>query len=665
VLARHGLNVLEGELDELAQTIQASAVRDDIVAALDDWARAETDRQRWPRVLRLANLADEPDAWRQAVRQSAARGDVRWATRLVREVGKGKPTPGVVLLLAEAFPREREEPMGLLRRLQLERPRDFWVSFTLGSRLLAQKKHQEAAECYLVAVALRPDSAPAHTALGVALADKGKVDQAIACHKKAIASDPNYAQAHYNLGVALRAKGKLDEAIECWRKAIASDPKFAPAHSNLGNALYVKGQVDEAIVCYHRAIALDPKNAEAHSNLGNALKAKGKVDEAIACFHKAVALAPKNAIVHYNLGLALRAKGKLDQAIACFHKAIELDPKYAHAHTALGVALYGKGKVDEAIACYHKAIELEPGFPKVIDIDPRFALPHYNLGNALKQKGQVEEAIACWRRAIELDPKLAEAHANLGHALQDKGKLGEAIECFKKAIALDPRLDQAHGALGEALLQRGKFTEAQKALRRCLALLPPDSPQRPLALQLRRECRRLIDADGKLKALLAGKDPSADAPTLLRMAFVARGPVYQLPLTAARLYRDAFTADGKLADNVPTQARYNAACAAALAAAGRGKDADKLDDNERATWRRQALAWLRADLAWWRNEYYKGDPKTNAAIERQLRHWQTDADLAAVRDKAALANLPDAERKDWQKFWTSVEKLRRQAAAAR
>src|SRR5205807_596834 len=45
VLALHRLYMLEGDLDELAQKIMASAVREDIVAALDGWAVEETDRQ--------------------------------------------------------------------------------------------------------------------------------------------------------------------------------------------------------------------------------------------------------------------------------------------------------------------------------------------------------------------------------------------------------------------------------------------------------------------------------------------------------------------------------------------------------------------------------------------------------------------------------------------
>jgi len=40
-----------------------------------------------------------------------------------------------------------------------------------------------------------------------------------------------------------------------------------------------------------------------------------------------------------------------------------------------------------------------------------------------------------------------------------------------------------------------------------------------------------------------------------------------------------------------------------------------------------------------------------------LLGWQTDPAMASVRDAAALAKLPDAEREQWQRFWADVAAL--------
>ena len=58
-------------------------------------------------------------------------------------------------------------------------------------------------------------------------------------------------------------------------------------------------------------------------------------------------------------------------------------------------------------------------------------------------------------------------------------------------------------------------------------------------------------------------------------------------------------AAGVTVDDLQSGHRYNAACAAALTAAGQGKDPTKPSEQECTRWRQQALDWLRADLVLW------------------------------------------------------------------
>jgi hypothetical protein len=104
-------------------------------------------------------------------------------------------------------------------------------------------------------------------------------------------------------------------------------------------------------------------------------------------------------------------------------------------------------------------------------------------------------------------------------------------------------------------------------------------------------------------------------------------------------------ADGKLVAH-----RYNAACEAALAAGGVGAEAKGLEEKDKARWRKQALEWLRADLA--------ALEKAPAAVrQRALLRWLADRDFTAVREREALAGLPDEERRAWAAFWASVRAL--------
>src|SRR5262249_33245604 len=102
-------------------------------------------------------------------------------------------------------------------------------------------------------------------------------------------------------------------------------------------------------------------------------------------------------------------------------------------------------------------------------------------------------------------------------------------------------------------------------------------------------------------------------------------------------------------------------CAAALAGCGVGRDADKLDAKEKKKLRRQALAWLLADLAAWTKEMAKDTPEARSAVAEMMRHWQADIALAGVRGPEALAKLPEAERQEWQKLWDDVADMLKRA----
>jgi tetratricopeptide (TPR) repeat protein len=528
-------------------------------------------------------------------------------------------------------------------------PKDAGAHRSLGVALVGKGHLDEAIACYHKAIELDSNLALAHAALGAALKDKGRVDEAIACYRKSIQLDPKDARPHIELGSALRGKGQLDEAIGCLRKASELDPNSLDAHNSLGNALHDRGQVDEAIACFKKAIAIDPKDAAGHYNLGRALHLRGQLDGAIACYHKAIALKPTYPEAHCNLGGVLAGKGQVDEAILCFQKAIALNPKLAQAHTNLGIALAGKGQLDGAIAC----------FKKVTLLDPKDPSAHIMLGNALRDKGQLDEAIACWRKVIALDPKFANAHLILGNLLREKGQVDEAIACYKKAITLEAKLALAHGALGQALVEKGRYAEARDATSRALELLPDKHPLRAFVSRQLRKCERCVKLEARLPRLLTGEDKPASAGEGLEVATQCYHK--RKYAAAARFAAAAFAADPQLADDLKNGHRYGAACFAALA--GKGEEAARLDARERARLRQQALAWLRADLALYTRRLGSGQGGTRALVQRELRHWQKDPDLAGIRDRVALAKLRAEERAACEKLWADVAALLKKAEA--
>jgi tetratricopeptide (TPR) repeat protein len=581
----------------------------------------------------------------------------------------------------------------------------------LGITLSEQGKLGAAVAEFREAIKIDPKDAPAHSGLGNALRVQGKLAAAVAELREAIHLDPKSAPAQNNLGLALMEQGKLEEAICCYKRAIALDRKDARPHVNLAIALEKQGKQDETIAEYRKAIALDPKHAQAHLNLGNNLRKQGEPDEAIAEYRKAIAHAPKYAQAHCNLGVALEDQRKLEEAIACFRKAVELDPRFARAHYNLGNALRKQGKLDEAFTYLKKAVVLAPDdarahgsvgaflcdhkhdydgaiaeFEKAIALDPNDAIAHFNLGNARSGKEDLEGAVAAYREAIKLDHKLVRAHYDLGVVLYGQNKLEEAIACYRKAIELDPKYARAHVNLGAALFKQGQLSESIVASREAIALKPDQAEaHNNLAHALRQQgefrqalkeyrlghelgsrnpgwgypsgkwvhqCERLVELDEKLPGFREGKASPASPGERVEVAALCA--LKRLNRAAARFYAEAFAAEPRLADDLGAWHRYNAACAAALAGCGRGKDADPPSAKEKARLRGQALGWLRADLAAWASELAKNTPATRAAVQEKMRHWQADADLAGVRGPEALARLPEAERQAWQKLWNDV-----------
>jgi serine/threonine protein kinase/Flp pilus assembly protein TadD len=648
-------------------------------------------------LFRAGEAALAVEVLRQAQRRHS--GDF-WLTYLVGE------------MLLRLKPPQPAEAVRFLQAALALRPADGRLHAQVGATLILLGQLTEAEAQCREAVRLQPDYDVAHNNLGCALKEQGKLTAAELAFRAAIRLRPASPTIHHNLcavlekqrkwpaleasyrerfrrlpgdavdydlfGLALYKQGKLSQAREAFREATRLNPDYSLAHHNLGVVLLDSGKPAEAEAALRHALRLKP-DAKSHWNLGRALYEQRKLTDAETECRTAIRLHPDDHKAHYWHGWVLLAQRRFPEAEAAFRTSLRHRPDSANGHYSVGMALHHQGKTDDAVAEFREAIRLKPGLVEAyvnlgallcdfkkdyegaitalrtaIRLQPDHVAAHRNLSVALQKQGKLPEAEEMLRKLVRLKPNDAAAQFCLANALLRQKKLGEAVAAYQKVLALTPGDAEAHCNLGHALRDQGRFADALVELKKGheLGSRRPDWSY-PSARWVA-SCERLLELDGRLPGILKGEARARDWNEQFEFARLCG--LKRLSVAAARLYQE-----GLSTRPVRTAFRFSAGCAAVLAGCGKGKDAASLDARDRARWRQQGLEWLRADLGIRRRRLEAGSSQERKAVQRTLEFWKGNADLAGVRDRAALTQLPPAEREAWQQFWADVEALLRQA----
>jgi serine/threonine protein kinase/Tfp pilus assembly protein PilF len=266
-------------------------------------------------------------------------------------------------------------------------------------------------------------------------------------------------------------------------------------------------------------------------------------------------------------------------------------------------------KPNEALGYYRAALALRP----------EAAAVHYDLGRLLRvQLGRPDEAIGHLQQVVRLDPKFARGHADLGDALRVWGRLDEAIDSYRQAVRLGggAKMFSTLLNLGDALRLKGRLDEAIDTYQQALRIAPG------FAL-VHNNLGFVLQARGRFAEAICHYQEAVRLDHTMAAAHNNLGPCL-----------------------------YAAACAAVGSATGQGPEKAPLSEAERAALRRQALGWLRDGL-----ELRAKMLKDGMPVGWSLADWQTSPALAGVRDRAALAKLPDAERERWERLWADVAAL--------
>jgi serine/threonine-protein kinase len=263
-----------------------------------------------------------------------------------------------------------------------------------------------------------------------------------------------------------------------------------------------------------------------------------------------------------------------------------------------------------------------------------------------------------------------------GLAEYRQGRLDSAIAVMEgeasKVLGPAPRLIVAMAQHRQGQAKQARKTLAAAVVTFDWSVAQADSRDVWICHLLRREAEAMILPN--LPAFLQGEYQPQDNDE--RLALLGICECQDLDGAAARFYADAFAADPHLAEDLTTESlhraargdeqplgrvedlntecRYPAARCAALAGCGLGKDGAKLSEAERTRWRKQARAWLQADLAVWAKTLDSGSQAARDLAKKMVTHWQVDPDLAGLREPSGLDQLSADERREWLALWNEV-----------
>jgi serine/threonine-protein kinase len=364
---KYGIDVERLGLAEAAAQVRASAIRETLLAGLDNWMRVKPEAQRT--ALRAVADGADDNPWRLELRAALLARDLKQVQALAWQPEALEQPPGIHVWLGDVLSDAglKEEAVAYLGRALARNGGDFWINFNLGRLLKYEVRPSRPAEAnvyFRIALAIRPINVLGGHCVGGAFIGGAFIDL----------TDPASAVA----------------SIPTLREAIKRDPKHSGAHCLLGYCLWIQGKFDEGFVETHLAVDCDPKNAMALNNLA---------DYFICCVD------PKRRDPR--------------QAVELAKKAVYFEPYTANYWDTLGEAHFCDGDWTAAINAIQKSMKLSEGGENSGCFI--LAMAHWRLGHKEEARSWYARAVA-WMKAHNLsptDPRWAAAAKLLGVANGD------------------------------------------------------------------------------------------------------------------------------------------------------------------------------------------------------------------------------------------------------
>lgn len=338
-----------------------------------------------------------------------------------------------------------------------------------GIRLAAQEKLSQAAEQFVEALRIDPQSTEALYNLGLIRMKWGDMQAANSSFREVLRLEPNHAGAQLRLasiltGLARDDQNYIPQAVAAYARAIELDPVEPEAYFNLGYLAIRQRDYRSAVTQYEKALALDAHYPRVHLSLGIALYEVRDFDAADSMLQAAVAEEPNSAEAHHYYGLVLGKRDQWEPAVQELRAAARLAPDEQEIHYALAEALRKCGHSAEA----QSEMSLVQNLQGHSSQQTQAQFRDYQAKKSI-EAGEVDSAVADYRQSLEL-VKDARTATNLGVTLLWKGNPDGAIQALHRALEIDPKYEWAAYYLGVSFARKHEFAKAEEPLNAALKL---------------------------------------------------------------------------------------------------------------------------------------------------------------------------------------------------
>lgn len=226
------MDVLRDDETAVAAILCRSNVRNEIIAALREWAGHQEDKILQTRLLSLADAVDlDPNGVAARVRNAAKARDPDAVRQLVSELQVESLPPTVIVTIAhylnssgnpEDGSKNTQRGVAISSPRFLVEPHAWPNPVRVNYETSGSPAETESLRYRTVAMALRPLSAGTHLNVGNSSNNLNRWDEAEAEYRRALAIKPDYAGAHRQLGGIYEHQLRWKDAEAEYRRALAT-----------------------------------------------------------------------------------------------------------------------------------------------------------------------------------------------------------------------------------------------------------------------------------------------------------------------------------------------------------------------------------------------------------------------------------------------------------